>query len=516
MQQPQAPAPQGMAGGGMVAFDEGGVASLPLRDDMYNEDSFAHGGIVGDIPRFANKGSVDYYGLSQESFDKLSPEQQQLYTDSYRNKQIMGNAGKAILTPGVIAGGLEANAGIGINNLLTPVGKALGITHPLTKDIPYHSFDEMVPEMGTYPRTPKELRALLPPTGKPPTAKPVVATPATSNVDWSGTTPAVVDNAYVNSLAPNQNGAGAAGAGGAGGAGSVGGLKSLTYTPPTDLSGEYTKLQTPVKNAQSAMDEYNKLIGVDPNKAIMEARLAKMDTSAARDEERAPWMSALRAGLGMMGGTSQNPWTNIAEGATAGLKDYGTAQEKIGAAEEKRFALSNQLGQAERAAKIAAATYGLNSEQADKARNHADQLASIVYQGNRATDISKGNYEAAKDTETNRLKQIQLNTEAAAANATAQHYRDWKDVQMDANQKSVVNMDKAEKQQQTALVSAALKDVDALIKDPNNIMNPDILAQYQKDRRLIYDRLRELTGIKGQSLDIPVGPRTKPLSAFGK
>jgi hypothetical protein len=50
--QPQMP-PQGgqqvamNAAGGMIAFDEGGIAALPIRDSMYNEDSFAHGGIVG-------------------------------------------------------------------------------------------------------------------------------------------------------------------------------------------------------------------------------------------------------------------------------------------------------------------------------------------------------------------------------------------------------------------------------------------------------------------------------------
>jgi hypothetical protein len=82
MQQPQAPAPQGMAGGGMVAFDEGGVASLPLRDDMYNEDSFAHGGIVN----FVSRGLVPdpYEGLTKEQYDALSP--QDKYAVASRNK----------------------------------------------------------------------------------------------------------------------------------------------------------------------------------------------------------------------------------------------------------------------------------------------------------------------------------------------------------------------------------------------------------------------------------------------
>jgi hypothetical protein len=54
MPPPQMP-PQGMpqqapiqaAGGGAIAFEQGGVASLPSTDDMYGENSFAGGGIIG-------------------------------------------------------------------------------------------------------------------------------------------------------------------------------------------------------------------------------------------------------------------------------------------------------------------------------------------------------------------------------------------------------------------------------------------------------------------------------------
>jgi hypothetical protein len=97
---------------------------------------------------------------------------------------------------------------------------------------------------------------------------------------------------------------------------------------------------------------------------------------------------------------------------------------------------------------------------------------------------------------------------------TKKHYDDWRAVQEDATQKSVDTMNKAEKQQQTQLVSAALRDVDTLIKDPANAMNPGILAQYQEERRRINARLYELTGIKGTPT-AAAGPRAKPLSAFG-
>ena len=337
MQQPQAPAPQGMAGGGMVAFDEGGVASLPLRDDMYNEDSFAHGGIVG----YASKGSVEYQGLTQESFDKLSPEQQQMYTDAYRNNQIMGNASKALLTPANIVGGIESNVLRGVNNLITPIGKAVGVTHPLTKDMPYYSFGEMVPDMGTYPRAPKELRALLPPTAAKATAKPAVRPVAPTGAVPETKAPATT-------AAPTANPA----------AEQTGGVANLLRSQATGLSPYTVEEYTPEEiKALPAFDraKYNEerkqmLIdaGVDPEFYTKQAAKNESEREALKGERTdAGWTAALRAGLGMMGGKSQNPWANIAEGATAGLTQYGTDIKDIKSEEKALRAADDKLAEAQ-------------------------------------------------------------------------------------------------------------------------------------------------------------------------
>jgi hypothetical protein len=338
IQQPQAP--QGMAGGGMVAFDEGGVASLPLRDDMYNEDSFAHGGIVGFDGR--NGSYVEYQGLTQESFDKLSPEQQQMYTDAYRNKQIMGNASKALLTPANIVGGIESNILRGVNNLITPIGKAVGVTHPLTKDMPYYSFGEMVPDMGTYPRAPKEIRALLP-TGTKPNARPQSTAVAPTAVP-TGAVPET--KAPAATAAPTANPA------------TTGGVANLLRPQDTGLSPYTVEEYTPEKiNALPAFDraKYNEerkqmLIdaGVDPEFYTKQAAKNETEREALKGERTdAGWSAALRAGLGMMGGKSTNPWANISEGATAGLAQYGTDIKDIKSDEKLLRAADDKLAEAQ-------------------------------------------------------------------------------------------------------------------------------------------------------------------------
>ena len=336
MQQPQAPAPQGMAGGGMVAFDGGGVASLPLRDDMYNEDSFAHGGIVGDIPRFANKGSVDYYGLTQESFDKLSPEQQQQYYASYYGGAGLKNAGKALWS--IPAGIAESFVGVGtdINNMLLPVGKALGVTHPTAKPL---SQPDYIPEMQSFPRSIEEFRAGLPPTAAKTTAKPAVAPTAVPTgavpetkapAATADKTKPIPDGGVANLLRPQATGL-------------------SPYTVEEYIPEEIKAL--PAFDRAKYNEERKQMLidaGVDPEFYTKQAAKNETEREALKGERTdAGWTAALRAGLGMMGGKSQNPWANIAEGATAGLTQYGTDIKDIKSEEKALRAADDKLAEAQ-------------------------------------------------------------------------------------------------------------------------------------------------------------------------
>jgi hypothetical protein len=334
MQQP--PMPQGMAGGGMVAFDEGGVASLPLRDDMFNEDSYAKGGIVGGVQHFANKGSVDYYGLTQEKFDALPPEQQQQYFESYYGGAGLKNAGKALYS--IPAGIAESFVGVGtdINNLMLPVGKALGLTHPTAKPL---SQPDYIPEMQSFPRSKEEFRAGLPPATAKATAKPAVR-PVAPTSELAKEKPAAVDTPKVDP------------------AKSVNPMKELlaaqasSASPYTIDKAVIEKIKSPAAFDRTAYNQERRQAmidaGVDPE--FYDKQTAKNETQreALKGERTdAGWTAALRAGLGMMGGTSQNPWTNIAEGATAGLTQYGTDIKDIKSEEKLLRAADDKLAEAQ-------------------------------------------------------------------------------------------------------------------------------------------------------------------------
>ena len=114
--------------------------------------------------------------------------------------------------------------------------------------------------------------------------------------------------------------------------------------------------------------EFKDVIGENPMQDKLMSRLDKMDARAAKQEELAPWMAALEAGLGIAGGKSQFALQNISEGALRGVKSYGDAQDKAAQLEEKRFGLMSDMAKAQRAEQIAIASKGADSRDAALAR----------------------------------------------------------------------------------------------------------------------------------------------------
>jgi len=89
---------------------------------------------------------------------------------------------------------------------------------------------------------------------------------------------------------------------------------------------------------------YDKLLGdYDKKIAAMpeaykgyEARLQKEEAEAATDKDKALGMAIFQAGLGMMGGTSQYAFENISKGALAGLDNYQSALKDMKKAQRER------------------------------------------------------------------------------------------------------------------------------------------------------------------------------------
>jgi len=118
--------------------------------------------------------------------------------------------------------------------------------------------------------------------------------------------------------------------------------------------------------------EANAYTGVDPTAKQME-RIEAQEAKAGSDKSDALSMALLKAGLGMMAGTSQHAFENIGKGAMGGLEDYAGTMKEL-----KKAALER-----------------------DKMRDAAEQ-AAYAYK----RDDVKG-YRDAKEKEANRAAELQ-------------------------------------------------------------------------------------------------------------
>lgn len=129
--------------------------------------------------------------------------------------------------------------------------------------------------------------------------------------------------------------------------------------------------------AEKRMERYRKMVGEDPERAKLEALTKKYETGAVEQERMAPWMALAKAGFTMAGGKSPFAIQNLSEGAVAGLADYAQAKDRLDKLTERQIDIKTKMQQAKRAEDIAAATYGLNSEAAVEARNAQVKLKDM-------------------------------------------------------------------------------------------------------------------------------------------
>jgi hypothetical protein len=119
----------------------------------------------------------------------------------------------------------------------------------------------------------------------------------------------------------------------------------------------------PAPTMKDRIEEFRSLLGPDKYRAQMEERMSAADKKIAEREGKAPYFAIMEAGLAMAAGSSPFALQNIAAGATRGISSYQESQEALQAMEEKRLALLDDMAKADRAEKIAAVEYGMNSQQ---------------------------------------------------------------------------------------------------------------------------------------------------------
>jgi hypothetical protein len=333
-----------------------GVASLDTGD-MFNEQNFAGGGIVA----FDDGGEVDYAGGGMVAFDNGGPVATSKFGDFFRG---LGNRGALDIDKQLGALQAEKNKiSYDIFSSYTPEQRATQQQRLADIDAQIAALSEQRSSTASMPRV----------------EKPALAAPGLANLNNT----AAVDNKLTNedigniyrSTTPTPTKARPTA------------LPTATNTdvtkpapgpaPQPKEAGIESLLEDTDGLAEKRMARYKQMVGEDPERGRLEELARKYETGAGEQERMAPWMALAKAGFSMAGGKSPFAIQNISEGAQVGLADYVQARDKLDKLTEKQIDIRTKMQQARRAEDIAGATYGLNSEAAVEARNAQVKLKDI-------------------------------------------------------------------------------------------------------------------------------------------
>ena len=422
---------EGMAGGGIIAFEDG-----------------------GHVPRYANRGLVK---LSREQYDSLTPDMQQVYVNQY---------------------GAPPPSTVPAGNQLNPIG------------------------LNTAPPSPAVLAAMQ---GTPLQPQAQQAPGVTALPAVNAATGAPVANAtspYLNpsqaqgiQTALNTNAAADATATGTPKAG----LTSLITKPTditadklSDLGADYQAIlaANPGMSAEEAMARRETMLGTDTGRDEIRQKLKDMEAKTSKDEEKAPWMALMKAGLATMAGTSPYALSNIGKGGMEGVADYAAAQDRVEKAREKQLDINQRIAQADRAEKVAAVDYGLNSEERDKARAEKIRLEALATKTHVLGVNATNDLNAAEHNQSAGL-------EYSKALSTEEHQRQQIQVAREANQVALENklygLDLKTKQLYRDLDTKADAEMSNLLKLPKN---QDLsTAEYNQLRDDTYAKLLKANGL---------------------
>lgn len=391
---PKEQAPQATVAQQVVQEAQPGVAALPVREDMFQEESYANGGIVA----FADGGSTYGYPRSAPGLSEADL----AYAEALRNSGVANAAGTlldytAFLPYTLGKKGYEYLQG------RQPVWDPVQGKYVLKRDMPDTSAADKEAAFkaeGEAGRKVREAYLQANPTlsqqmvaeqnaaTQPPlypyadprmiaekNKQQIIADMAAGKYDTPAPTPKIQGPVGIGSL----------------------GYKDLKYKPYTIDEAGFDALSPKERAMSDYAAEFRAELGEDPGRAKMKDRIAAMEAKAAKDEERAPWMALAEAGLGMAAGKSQFALQNIAEGGAKGLKAYADARDNLRKAEERRFDLEAKVAQAERAEQLAAINYGAENKRTEDAGRRAVGLAKQSDKARAAEINAKQEYDAIKD-----------------------------------------------------------------------------------------------------------------------
>ena len=121
------------------------------------------------------------------------------------------------------------------------------------------------------------------------------------------------------------------------------------------------------RTLEDRVKEYMDAMGTNEGLERVKGRLAEFDERAKGKRGDAANMALIEAGLNIAAGQSPDALSNIATGATAGVKGYTERLKDADAAEKEVLALDLAIGQAERTERAAAVNFGIKSIEAERA-----------------------------------------------------------------------------------------------------------------------------------------------------
>lgn len=414
-QAPQPQAPMQMA--------EGGLAALSLPDDMFDEESYAGGGIVafeegGEVPSYQLGGltadNIAYQrALAQTSFDPTEAIRRGFaYTQdvitapgqlSWMRDPKTGKLVRAYEVEGFMprSTGFSAAENAKVQSRLASLDAAEA------DNITRANLTGKSPRLGAEKEGVRQLVADATRSDNAMMDR-MVDIPPTAPVG-AGKTGAA--SSGIKAVADSQGRVGASRQSGTG-------ANDLVFNPVTVDEEGYNQFMPNEKSMRDYAAEFKAELGEDPSRALVKERLAKMQAAGEKDAERAPWMALAEAGLGMAAGQSQFALQNIAAGGIRGIQSYTEARDRLVKAEERRFDLENKVAQAERAEQLASINYGADSKRADDANRKAVGLAKQEAKARAAEVNAKGQYDAVKDKLTFQLEEAKLKQLAQYYNKT--------------------------------------------------------------------------------------------------
>jgi hypothetical protein len=181
--------------------------------------------------------------------------------------------------------------------------------------------------------------------------------------------------------------------------------------------------------------------GVDPDFYKKQAaELLAEKESLKEDRSQAANMALLKAGLGIMGGTSYNPYKNISEGAMPAIQSYGVDIKDIKAQERLMKQAEMKMAEAEQAmarGDVDAAMKAMEAREDkifDIKSKNAELETSILIANAKATLTAQG-----KNADL--LNEVLKRTETQFANMKKQGVIDFTDVTDEDRAKGITNAD---------------------------------------------------------------------------